>query len=118
MSVLRMSDLPGVGCSIEEALEFAATYNAYNQIAAEPEPLSAIYHPIREAWNESARVPEWMGVDLLRGLLFLMYREDHFGYADDSTLPQMHQVIEAIRSRLIEHLEDEIRLKALAEDLD
>ena len=116
MSVLRMSDLPGLGCSFEEALEFAATYNAYNQIAAAPETLSAMYHPIREAWNESARVPEWMGVDLLRGLLFLMYREDHFGYADDSTLRQMHQVIDAIRSRLTEQHEDELRLQALEDD--
>ncbi|SVD94234.1 uncharacterized protein METZ01_LOCUS447088 [marine metagenome] len=118
MTVLRMSDLPPSNCSMADALEFAATYNAYNQIAAEPETLSAMYHPIREAWNKSARVPEWMGVDLLRGLLFLMYREDHFGYADDSTLRQMHQVIEAIRSKLFEQHEDEMRLKALSEDLD
>jgi len=103
---------------MDQALEFAATYNAYNQIAAEPETLSAMYEPIRRAWKQSTEVPEWMGVDLLRGLLFLMYREDRFGYGDDSTLRQMHQVIEAIRSRLNEHLEDEMRLKALTEDLD
>ena len=116
MSVLRMSDLPGVSCSFEEALEFAATYNAYNQIAAEPETLSAMYEPIRRAWQQSSEVPEWMGVDLLRGLLFLMFREDHFGNGDDSTLRQMHQVIEAIRSRLTEQHEDQLRLQALESD--
>ena len=41
MSELGMSDLPAVSCSFEEALEFAATYNAYHQIAGEPETLSA-----------------------------------------------------------------------------
>lgn len=103
---------------MDDALEFAATYNAYNQIAAEPETLSAMYHPIREAWSESGKVPEWVGVDLLRGLLFLMFREGHFGYDEDSTLPQMHQVIEAIRSRLIEQHEDALRLQALSEEDD
>ena len=116
MSVLRMSDLPSVGCSIDQALEFAATYNAYNQIAAEPETLSAMYEPIRRVWKQTGEVPEWMGVDLLRGLLFLMYREGHFGYDDDSTLRQMHQVIEAIRRRLTEQHEDELRLQALEDD--
>ena len=116
MSVLRMSDLPSVGCSIDRALEFAATYNAYNQIAAEPETLSTMYEPIRRVWKQTGEVPEWMGVDLLRGLLFLMYREGHFGYDDDSTLRQMHQVIEVIRSRLTEQHEDELRLQALEDD--
>ena len=117
MSALRMSDLPGVGCSIEEALEFAATYNAYNQIASEPETLSAMYEPIRRVWKQSSEVPEWMGVDLLRGLLFLMFVEDHFGVPEpNSTLRQMHQVIEAIRSRQIEQHEDELRLQALEDD--
>ena len=55
MSVLRMSDLPSVGCSIDQALEFAATYNAYNQIAAEPETLSAMYEPIRRVWKQTGR---------------------------------------------------------------
>ena len=87
---------------MDDALEFAATYNAYNQIAAEPETVSAMYHPIREAWSKSSKVPEWVGVDLLRGLLFLRFREGHFGYDEDSTLPQMHQVMEAIRSKLFE----------------
>jgi hypothetical protein len=118
MSELGMSDLPAVSCSFEEALEFAATYNAYHQIAGEPETLSAMYEPIRRVWQQTGEVPEWMGVDLLRGLLFLMFREDHFGYDDGSVIRQMHQVIEAIRSRLIEQHEDDMRLEALREDLD
>ena len=69
-----------------------------------------------ECGNKRGEVPEWMGVDLLRGLLFLMYREGHFGYDDDSTLRQMHQVIDAIRSRLTEQHEDELRLQALEDD--
>jgi len=116
MSELDMSDLPAVSCSFEEALEFAATYNAYNQIAGEPETLSAMYEPIRRVWYQTGKVPEWMGVDLLRGLLFLMFRQDHFGYDDGSIIRQMHQVIEAIRIRLIEQHEDQLRLQRLRGD--
>ena len=75
-----------------------------------------MYEPIRRVWKQTGEVPEWMGLDLLRGLLFLMFREDHFGYDDDSTLRQMHQVIEVIRRRLTEQHEDELRLQALEDD--
>ena len=116
MSELGMSDLPAVSCSFEEALEFAASYNAYHQIAGEPETLSAMYEPIRRVWQQTGEVPEWMGVDLLRGLLFLMFREDHFGYDEGSVMRQMHQVIEAIRSRLTEQHKEQLRLQRLRGD--
>ncbi len=77
-----------------------------------------MYDPIRRAWKQTGELPEWMGIDLLRGLLFLVFREHHFGHSDGSTLRQMHQVIKAMRKRLVEQHEDEMRLKAIREDLD
>lgn len=59
-------------------LEWAGAYNAYQRLAATPKALEAVIAPARSEYQRDGRVPEWAGVDLLRGWLFLLYREDHF----------------------------------------
>ena len=72
-----MDPIPSTGCNFDEILKFAITYNGYDRIAGSPEALLDLYEPIRKEWKESGRLPDWAGLDLLRGLLFLMAREDH-----------------------------------------
>ena len=105
---LTLEQIPGPDCTFEAILEFAATYDAYQRIGRDPEHLSAMYEPIRAEWDHSGIFPDWMGVDLLRGLLFLMYREDHFGgpmgsLSDEDEVEHLRpfrQVIEAIRTSI------------------
>ena len=106
---LTLKQIPGSDCDFEEILEFAATYDGYRRIAESPKNLSAVYEPIRMEWRRSGVLPDWMGVDLLRGFLFLMYREDHFGQPmgclseeeEVEHLEPFRQVIEAIRRQCV-----------------
>ena len=72
-----MDPIPSDDCEFDEILRFAIAYNGYERIAGSPEALFRLYEPIRKEWEESGRLPDWAGLDLLRGLLFLMAREDH-----------------------------------------
>ncbi len=65
--------------SIQEILEFADTYNAYERLAAEPEQLDRLLGPIYAEIERSSAVPGWVRIDLARALLFYAYRRDHFG---------------------------------------
>ena len=106
---LTLEQIPASDCDFEEILEFAATYDGYRRIAESPENLSAVYEPIRTEWRRSGALPDWMGIDLLRGFLFLMYREDHFGQPtgclseeeEAEHLEPFRQVIEAIRRQCV-----------------
>ena len=100
-----LEQVPAPDCDLAEVIDFAATYDGYRGIAETPEGLTATYEPIRAEWRRTGMLPGWMGIDLLRGLLFLMYREDHFGssmgYLSEEEeveyLEPFRQVVEAIR---------------------
>ena len=100
--------IPPSDCSFEDIIKFAATYDGYSQIAQEPENLVALYEPIRTEWRRSGSLPSWMGVDLLRGLLFFMYREDRwtggFPYSSEEEKIEhqrpFREVLEVIREKL------------------
>jgi predicted double-glycine peptidase len=105
---LTLEQISASGCDFEEILEFAATYDGYRRIAGSPENLSAVYEPIRMDWRKSGVLPGWMGIDLLRGFLFLMYRENHFvqpmgclSEEEVEHLEPFRQVIEAIRRQCV-----------------
>jgi len=74
---LALAQVPPSDCSFEEIIEFGNSYHGYRLIASDPESLLALYEPIRAELRRSGSLPYWMGLDLLRGLLFLMVREDH-----------------------------------------
>ena len=102
-SDLTLEQLPASGCDFVEILEFAETYDGYRRIAASPESLSAFYEPIRVEWDRSGVLPDWMGIDLLRGFLFLMYREDRFleSSRHEGGEEPFRQVVEAIRRQCV-----------------
>ncbi|UDY24663.1 hypothetical protein [Nocardioides sp. Kera G14] len=57
-------------------LEWAYTYDGYERLASSPEALWSVVAPVHEALLTTGRVPEWAGVDLLRGLAFYLVRAD------------------------------------------
>lgn len=71
-------------------------YDAYRRLAATPEGLAAILEPARAEYDRTRRVPEWCGVDLLRGWAFFLVRRDHHrggGSLDD----EWRAVLDALR---------------------
>ena len=117
-----LDTLPAADCDFHDLLFFGSTdYDGYNRIADSPEALYGLYQPIREEWERAGQLPYWMGLDLLRGLLFLMAREDHMagpifleptdtpGQLNMGNLPDdlqagyerpFRQVVEAIRAHV------------------
>ncbi|MBI4932901.1 MAG: DUF1643 domain-containing protein [Actinobacteria bacterium] len=81
---------------VEQLLEFAATYNAYETFARTPNELERIVMPIYDAISRSGQVPDWLGIDLARAVLFCAYRADHFGGGYGPYEP-MRTLVEAIR---------------------
>jgi len=88
--------VPGAGGSIDELLEFAGTYNAYELFAQTPNDLERITKPIYDDIARSGQVPEWIGIDLARAVLFYAYRADHFGGGYGPYEP-MRSLVDAIR---------------------
>lgn len=76
---------------------WAHTYNGYDRLAQTPEALGQLIDPLRREWLSTTRVPDWCGVDLLRGWAFYLAREDRHrggGTLDD----EWNAVLNALRS--------------------
>lgn len=58
-------------------VEWALRYNAYQRLAESPEQLEILIRPLREAYERIGAIPEWAGVDLLRGWAFYLQREHY-----------------------------------------
>lgn len=58
---------------------WAHGYNGYTRLAGGPEQLGAVIAPLREAYRATGEIPEWAGVDLLRGWAFLLVRAHRHG---------------------------------------
>ena len=63
---------------------WAHRYDAYARLAGTPESLTALLEPARDEWQRTGSVPEWCGVDLLRGWMFWLARSERFGGTDPS----------------------------------
>lgn len=55
-------------------IAWALSYNGYKRLGAGSSELVAVLRPLMEDISTSGRVPEWAGVDLLRGLAFWLVR--------------------------------------------
>jgi len=64
---------------ISEQVEWAHRYNGYARLALTPEHLVQILEPAWHEYRQTNRVPEWCGVDLLRGWAFYLTRADRHG---------------------------------------
>lgn len=72
-----------------DAIRWAQTYNGYQRLAQDPGRLGTLLEPARHEYLRTGHVPEWCGVDLLRGWAFYLYRADYFcggGTLDDEWL--------------------------------
>jgi len=59
-------------------ITWAHHYAGYERLAASPEKLAELLGPARLEWRSSGQIPDWCGVDLLRGWAFYLAREDRF----------------------------------------
>lgn len=61
-------------------LEWALSYNGYQRLARGPHALfDWVIAPARREFDRTGSVPTWCGVDLLRGWLYYLQREDQDG---------------------------------------
>ena len=78
-------------------LQWAAKYNAYERLAAGPRHLEALLSGVRDEYRRTGLVHEGMGVDLLRGWAFYLFRRDHH-VGGDTLDGEWRAVVEAVRS--------------------
>lgn len=92
--------VPGEHATIHAALQFAHTYDAYNGILGKPSQLEALYAPFLEKFQRTKTIEPSLGVDFLRGWLFLLARTDHFneGYWE-KTEPLWRAILKVLRKK-------------------
>lgn len=74
------------GCTVDERyesalIEWAHTYNGYERLAGGPGDLWELVRPLHEEFERTGMIPEWAGVDLLRGWAFYLVRSHRHGGA-------------------------------------
>jgi hypothetical protein len=89
---------------MDRQIQFAHEYNGYDRLAGGPEHLEILLKPAWEAYELTGQVPEWCGVDLLRGWLFYLSRADRHGggYSLASGGDKVRKWRDVI-ARLVEH---------------
>ena len=76
-------------------LAWAGSYDGYQRIASDGKRIHDVLRPLREALEDTGEVPDWAGVDLLRGYAFFMVRADR--HAGGGTLGRKFEaVVDAI----------------------
>ncbi|MDJ0027155.1 hypothetical protein QM583_08625 [Gordonia alkanivorans] len=55
-------------------IEWAHTYNTYERLVGDPGTLYELLAPLRHEFDRQGTVPEWAGIDLLRGWAFYLVR--------------------------------------------
>lgn len=63
---------------LDQQVRWAHTYDGYERLAGSPADLERLLAPAREQWRRTGEVPDWSGVDLLRGWAFYLTRRDRF----------------------------------------
>ncbi|MGN6242142.1 MAG: uracil-DNA glycosylase family protein [Motilibacteraceae bacterium] len=88
---------------LADQIRWADRYDGYRRLADGPESLQMLLDPARQEYRGCDRVPDWCGVDLLRGWSFLLARaaafEDFLRSNNSSRWPEF----EAVLRRLAEH---------------
>ncbi len=94
---------PEPTAELEEILSFALTYHGYRRLAHDPNLLYGIVSPVLDDMRSGGGIPEWAGLDLLRGALFYLQRSTHHeGYVPPEGERQMRTLVAAI-GRLARH---------------
>jgi len=88
--------IPQRDAPVEDLLDFAGTYNAYEFFATEPDRLQHLLGDLYEEIARSLVVPEWVRLDLARAVLFYAYRLDYFSGGVGPSEP-MAELVDRIR---------------------
>ena len=67
---------------IIELFVWAHRYKGYERMAGNLEALETLLEPAHRHYQQSGEVPEWCGVDLLRGWLFALARTERIWGSD------------------------------------
>lgn len=81
-------------------IKWAHKYDGYARLARGPENLWDLVQPLHRAFQTEGAIPEWAGVDLLRGWAFYLVRAHrHSGGWDpiQQEYPEFIAIMEAIR---------------------
>jgi hypothetical protein len=68
---------PHADAPLQDLLEFALSYDGYQRLAADAEALSRVVEPVLRELETGDTLPDWVGLDLLRGTLFFIQRQTH-----------------------------------------
>lgn len=88
------------GYDRQAMVRWAHSYNGYHRLGAGPAELVAVLRPLIDALEMSGKVPDWAGVDLLRGLAFFLTRRAAHHEAPEDVLDdkQFWVVVDALRN--------------------
>lgn len=85
-----------VNDATREEIAWASRYDGYRRLAATVPELAAVLRPATTEYKATGRVPEWCGVDLLRGWAFFLVRQDHH-WGGGALQEEWRAVVEAVR---------------------
>jgi len=60
-------------------IDWAHEYDGYARLAGSPQALATLLETAWRQYHQTGRVPEWCGVDILRGWAFYLTRADRHG---------------------------------------
>jgi hypothetical protein len=66
---------PGADAPLDNLLGFAGSYDGYRRLGGDPSALQGIVEPVLRELETSETIPDWAGLDLLRGTLFFIARQ-------------------------------------------
>lgn len=81
--------------------EWAHKYNGFARLARSPENLAGVLGPLLREFECTGRIPDWAGVDLLRGWAFHLARSYRFlghPYPLLDEYPEFATIVEAIEN--------------------
>lgn len=88
---------PSPDADLGEILRFALTYDGYWRLSTGPEHLRPVIGPVLDSMDAGKGIPEWAGLDLLRGTLFFIQRmTHHWGDVPPEQETQMRSLVDAI----------------------
>ncbi|MFC7405726.1 uracil-DNA glycosylase [Georgenia alba] len=81
-----------------DEVAWAREYDGYLRLAKTPEELGRLIGPARNSYLVRGQVPDWCGVDLLKGWAFFLASVDHH-VGGDSLRAEWRDVLAAVRKR-------------------
>ncbi len=79
-----------------EEIAWAYRYDGYRRLAGTVPALGQLLEPATTEYKETGRVPEWCGIDLLRGWAFFLVRQDYH-WGGGALQEEWRAVVEAVR---------------------